>query len=108
MIITFKLVYAYLKSGQLWLPIGLHLGWNLFQASIFGFASSGHISPSLISQSTVGPDWLSGGEFGAENSIFIVPIIIISLYIMHLYIVKSRKMKDLKFLEFLIKDTNFK
>ena len=47
-IITPQLIYAYLKTGQLWLPMGLHLGWNFFQASIFGFAASGQKSPSMI------------------------------------------------------------
>ena len=42
-LLTPQLIYAYLKTGQLWLPIGLHLGWNFFQASVFGFASSGQV-----------------------------------------------------------------
>lgn len=107
MIITLKLVYAYLKSGQLWLPIGLHFGWNFFQASVFGFASSGHESPTLISQSPLGPDWLSGGNFGAENSIFIVPLTLASLYLMHLYIKYSRGLKKYRLRDFLITDDSF-
>jgi hypothetical protein len=64
---TPQLIYAHQKTGQLWLPMGLHLGWNFFQASVFGFAASGQGSPSLISQTPTGPDWLSGGAFGAEH-----------------------------------------
>lgn len=107
MVITLKLVYAYLKSGQLWLPIGLHLGWNFFQASIFGFASSGHKSPSLIAQSPVAPDWLSGGVFGAENSIFIIPCILASFYLMHLWVKYSRGLKDDRIMDLLISDDDF-
>jgi len=33
--------YAYIRSGQLWLPIGLHMGWNLCEGVIFGFPVSG-------------------------------------------------------------------
>ena len=102
MIITLKLVYAYLKSGQLWLPIGLHLGWNFFQASVFGFASSGHISPSLLAQTPIGPDWLSGGEFGAENSIFIVPLTLASFWLMHLWVKRTRRLTESKFLDFVV------
>jgi membrane protease YdiL (CAAX protease family) len=102
MLITLQLVYAYLKSGQLWLPIGLHLGWNFFQASIFGFSSSGHASPTMISQSPIGPDWLSGGEFGAENSLLIIPFTLASLLIIHWWIGRTRKSKGNKFLSFLI------
>jgi len=101
-LVTLQLVYAYLKSGQLWLPIGLHLGWNFFQASIFGFSSSGLSSPTLISQSPIGPDWLSGGEFGAENSLLIIPFTFASLLVIHWWIGKTRITKGNKFLRFLI------
>lgn len=107
MIITLKLVYAYLKSGQLWLPIGLHLGWNFFQASVFGFASSGHVSPSLIAQTPIGPDWLSGGAFGAENSIFIVPFTIGSFYLMHVWVKYSRGLNNHRLTDFLVTEESF-
>ena len=29
------LVYAYLRTGQLWLSIGLHTGWNFFVIVVF-------------------------------------------------------------------------
>lgn len=108
MIITLKLVYAYLKSGQLWLAIGLHLGWNFFQASIFGFASSGHMSPSLIAQTPIAPDWLSGGDFGAENSIFIILPTLASFFLMHLWVKYSRGLSNFKISDFIITNSNFK
>lgn len=85
-----QLIYAYLKTGQLWLPMGLHLGWNFFQASIFGFAASGNESLSLITQSPIGPDWLSGGAFGAEGSILILPFVLLSFFAIHYWVKKSR------------------
>lgn len=88
--ITPQLIYAYVKTGQLWLPIGLHLGWNFFQASVFGFAASGQASPSLISQSPSGPAWLSGGEFGAEGSILIIPFTLLSFVAIHYWVRLSR------------------
>ena len=33
--------YAFHRSGQLWLPIGLHLGWSFFEGPVFGFPVSG-------------------------------------------------------------------
>jgi len=100
-LLTPYLIYAYLKTGQLWLPMGLHLGWNFFQASVFGFASSGQKSPSLIAQSPVGPDWLSGGAFGAEGSILILPFVILSVYLIHYSVTKTRKPNQ-KFFEFMV------
>ena len=90
-IITPQLIYAYLKTGQLWLPIGLHLGWNFFQASIFGFAASGQKSPSMISQSPIGPEWLSGGAFGAEGSILVIPFTILSYFLIHYWVRATRQ-----------------
>jgi len=90
-LITPQLIYAYLKTGQLWLPMGLHLGWNFFQASIFGFPSSGNVSASLISQSPVGPEWLSGGKFGAEGSVLIIPVTILSYFVIHYWVRMTRQ-----------------
>ncbi len=87
---TPQLIYAYLKSGRLWLPIGIHLGWNFFQASVFGFAASGQVSPSLISQSPTGPDWLSGGQFGAEGSLLILPFTLLSCFLIHYWVGATR------------------
>jgi len=90
-LITPQLIYAYLKTGQLWLPVGLHLGWNFFQASIFGFPASGQVSPSMISQSPVGPEWLSGGKFGAEGSILIIPVTLLSYLLIHYWVRATRQ-----------------
>ncbi len=89
--ITPQLIYAYLKTGHLWLPMGIHLGWNFFQASVFGFAASGQDSPSLIAQTPTGPEWLSGGEFGAEGSMLILPVTALSLLLIHYWVRATRK-----------------
>jgi membrane protease YdiL (CAAX protease family) len=103
-VITPQLIYAYLKTGQLWLPMGLHLGWNFFQASVFGFAASGQQSPSLISQSPVGPDWLSGGQFGAEGSLLILPFTILSFFLIHYWVRATRQPGQDAFASMLTKD----
>jgi hypothetical protein len=90
-VVTPQLIYAYLATGQLWLPIGLHLGWNFFQASVFGFAASGLDSPSLINQSPSGADWLSGGAFGAEGSVLIVPFTAVSVLLIHYWVRWTRR-----------------
>ena len=102
-LITPQLIYAYLKTGQLWLPMGLHLGWNFFQASIFGFAASGQVSPSLISQSPSGPEWLSGGQFGAEGSLLILPFTLLSFFIIH-YWVRYTRQPGQKFFQILARN----
>lgn len=66
---------AYRYAGNLWLPIGMHWGWNFAQGSIFGFSVSGTDGgASLIKPMLTGPQWLTGGEFGAEASVVAIVI----------------------------------
>lgn len=84
-LITLLLVMAYLLSGRLWLPVGIHLGWNFTQGPIFGFGVSGMETPSLVEQTPIAPNWISGGSFGPENSILIIPLVLTSLPIIYFY-----------------------
>lgn len=66
---------AYLRTGSLALPIGIHIGWNWTQGSLLGFdvsgqAHTGWLLPHLLDK----PQWLSGGVFGPEASVFAVVI----------------------------------
>ena len=65
---------AYRYADNLWLPIGMHWGWNFTQGSIFGFNVSGTTGNSLIKPTLEGPQWLTGGEFGAEASVVAIVI----------------------------------
>lgn len=62
----------YALTGRLWVPIGLHAGWNMTQGYLFGAAVSGtDFGPSIArSIARVGyPQWLTGGSFGPEASL---------------------------------------
>lgn len=60
------LAYGYLRTGQLWIPIGLHIGWNFFQGTIFGFQVSGTEGFNLLQHTVNGPAIVTGGDFGPE------------------------------------------
>ena len=61
---------AYKCSGTLWLPIGIHWAWNYVQGNVLGFAVSGSpVEDKIFSSIISGPDWLTGGIFGAEASV---------------------------------------
>lgn len=79
----FLRIYGYLCTGQLWLSIGMHTGWNFFQATVFGFAASGHAeAQTLVSHDAAAPSWLSGGSFGPEASLLTIPVVVAALYVM--------------------------
>jgi uncharacterized protein len=64
---------AYAATRTLWLPIGIHFGWNLAVGGIFGTVVSGSDTPQgLLHGVTSGPVLLSGGAFGPEASLFSV------------------------------------
>jgi len=64
-------------TKRLWLPIFFHAGWNWAQASL-GVAVSGiEELPSFIESSLEGPELMTGGAFGPENSIITVALVLI-------------------------------
>jgi len=58
------------RTGNLWLAVGAHAGWDWGQSYFFGvndsgFQAPGHLLNPHVSQ---GPDWLTGGTVGPEGS----------------------------------------
>jgi membrane protease YdiL (CAAX protease family) len=70
------MAFGYLRTRQLWLPIGLHLGWNLFEGTLFGFPVSGQYQYQLIRQTVTGPDLITGGAFGPEAGLILLPVLV--------------------------------
>ena len=79
------LAYGYLRTRQLWLPIGLHIGWNFFEGVVFGFPVSGSESYRLIRTSVDGPVLWTGGPFGPEAGLVIIPALLLGGVIVTAY-----------------------
>ncbi|HIC95560.1 TPA: CPBP family intramembrane metalloprotease [Candidatus Bipolaricaulota bacterium] len=63
------LALGYVRTRALWLPIGLHFSWNLFQI-LFSFPVSGlRFLDGPFQADLQGPELLSGGGFGPEGSL---------------------------------------
>jgi membrane protease YdiL (CAAX protease family) len=62
---------AFLATERIWLPLGLHFGWNYFQSWVFGFSMSGYSrgNSSLIVFQDIGPAPFTGGAYGPEGGI---------------------------------------
>jgi len=77
--------YAYVRTGQLWLSIGLHIGWNFFEGVVFGFPVSGLPTYQLIKTTIAGPIEWTGGAFGPEAGLIVLPAIFAAVGLVYLY-----------------------
>ncbi len=84
------LAYGYIRTRQLWLPIGLHIGWNFFEGTVFGFPVSGLPSGGLLTHTITGPTLFTGGAFGPEAGLIIIPALLLGSGMIYL-LTKGRK-----------------
>jgi membrane protease YdiL (CAAX protease family) len=84
---------GFLISERIWFPLGLHFGWNYFQARIFGFSISGgfHGPAPLILQHDNGPAILTGGVYGPEGGLVGLGAKLIVLTLVAAYFVFRRQ-----------------
>ncbi|MGW7514274.1 CPBP family intramembrane glutamic endopeptidase [Streptomyces sp. NPDC054796] len=67
------LTAAYIATRNLWVPIGVHFGWNFAVAGIFSSVVSGNgDTQGLLETTATGPTLVTGGDFGPEGSVFSV------------------------------------
>jgi membrane protease YdiL (CAAX protease family) len=79
------MAYAYLRTRQLWLPIGLHIGWNFFEGPVLGFPVSGIGTFQLVRNQVAGPTLLTGGSFGPEAGLVLLPALVFGAALVYLY-----------------------
>jgi membrane protease YdiL (CAAX protease family) len=89
---SFLLTGAYKLTGRLWLPIGIHVAWNFTQGGIFGVAVSGHPAQGLFHGTLSGPEWLSGGSFGAEASVIATALCFMTGLAFFILAIRRRRM----------------
>jgi membrane protease YdiL (CAAX protease family) len=65
---------AYHVTRSLPLVMGFHAAWNFTQGTVFGIPVSGSSDPGWLVATRPGPDWLTGGPFGAEASVIAVAL----------------------------------
>jgi uncharacterized protein len=64
------LAVAYLKTRDLWFPLGIHWAWNWTMGAVLGLPVSGieRLTPEPLWRATdLGPAWLTGGAYGIEG-----------------------------------------
>jgi membrane protease YdiL (CAAX protease family) len=87
------LSYAYIRTKQLWLPIGLHIGWNFFEGVVFGFPVSGLDTYALTRIKVTGPELWTGGVFGPEAGLIVLPSLIVGAGLIY-WFTRNRKTSE--------------
>ncbi len=82
---AYFLAFGWLRTGRLWMSIGLHIGWNFFEGTVFGFQVSGLDLFTLMRHTVTGPAWATGGSFGPEAGAVIVPAYALGLFLIVAY-----------------------
>lgn len=77
--------YMFMKSNNIWMPIGFHITWNYFQGYIWGFQVSGNKVNGIYQIQTITNNIINGGEFGPEGGLVVTSILLISLFFVRFY-----------------------
>jgi membrane protease YdiL (CAAX protease family) len=92
------LAAAYFATRTLWLPIGLHFGWNFAEDFIFGVRVSGHAArPAIVEGTLTGSPLWTGGDYGLESSIWAIGMAAIMSAILIAVAVRRREIVPFKF-----------
>ena len=86
----------FIYSDSIWLVVAQHGTWNYVQGNLLGFQVSGTSADASIFSFTMGdgPDWLTGGAFGAEGSIITTLVLLVSLVIVYRLGERKEKFAD--------------
>jgi uncharacterized protein len=81
---SWLLSVAYLRTRALWVCWGWHFAWNASMCVLFGLPVSGitQFSP-VIQSNTVGPAWITGGEYGPEASMVTAVVLLIGIFLVY-------------------------
>lgn len=89
------LAYIVYKTGNLWVGIGIHITWNFFEGSVFGFlVSGGNISESVYYLQNSGNQIINGGTFGPEGGLVVTFVLILSIFLTYKFCPKSNRIEN--------------
>jgi uncharacterized protein len=81
---SWLLSVAYLRTRALWVCWGWHYAWNASMCLLFGLPVSGITEYSPVIQSnTVGPAWITGGDYGPEASTVSAFVLLIGIFVVY-------------------------
>ncbi|MBB6145174.1 hypothetical protein HNQ77_003132 [Silvibacterium bohemicum] len=79
------LALTYLRTRALWVGWGFHVAWNVIMGILFGLPISGitNFSP-VFATNTIGPAWITGGDYGPEGSAICAVVMLVLLIVMYI------------------------
>ena len=86
------LAMIYHVTRSLWACIGLHAAWNIMQGTLYGIPVSGSKADGWLVSMRTGPDWLSGGVFGAEASVVALGLCLLCTLALVLYTLRRHSL----------------
>jgi membrane protease YdiL (CAAX protease family) len=89
------LALPFILTRQLWLSIGLHIGWNFFEGVVFGFPVSGLDTYHLLRHTVSGPVLWTGGVFGPEAGLLVIPALLFGSLIIVVYVRSDFRRKNI-------------
>ena len=88
---------GFLLTGELAIPIGIHITWNFFEGNVFGFGVSGTTPPGTFIQiNQTGPTLLTGGAFGPEAGLIGLVALILGSIAIYLWVKADQKTAPLQ------------
>ena len=85
MVVGLMFGLAYALTGELAVPIGLHVAWNFFESNVFALSVYG-IGPNLVTTKQGGPTLWTGGGFGPEAGLLGVIAALLGCFLITLWV----------------------
>ena len=82
-LVGWLLAIAYLRTRALWVGWGFHFAWTATMGILFGLPISGTTTFSpVVSSNTVGPLWITGGDYGPEGSLVCAIVVLVLIFVL--------------------------
>ncbi|WP_273887291.1 CPBP family intramembrane glutamic endopeptidase [Rubrobacter naiadicus] len=74
---------GYVLTGELAIPIGIHITWNIFEGVVYGLPVSGTspVGAVFFASRERGPDVWTGGAFGPEGGLLVTAAVLVGMVI---------------------------